>query len=111
MTDRVVRDGRVAVLISPDFGAGWSTWADAEYQQAVLFDPWIVDILLSDQYNTKEKHDRIQAYCNLKYPNMYLGGLQNLTVEWVLEGIWFRVTEYDGNESIELKENNDWIQA
>lgn len=111
MTDRVVRDGQVAVLISPGFGAGWSTWADPEYRPAVLFDPWIVDLLLSDQYRKKEKLDRVLTHCNLKYPDMYTGGLGDLTVAWVPQGTWFRVVEYDGNESLEYKENNDWIQA
>lgn len=111
MTDRVIRDGQVAVLISPGFGAGWSTWADPEYRPDVMFDPWIVDILLSDQYNKKEKMNRIMAHCNIKYPDMYTGGLSDLTVDWVPEGSWFRVAEYDGNESIEFKENNEWTQA
>ena len=110
MTDRVVRDGHVAVLISPGFGAGWSTWAD-EYSHQVLFDPWIVDLLLNKDLDKREKIDRIMAHCNLKYPDMYTGGLGDLTVEWVPKGFWFRVQEYDGNESIEFKENNDWIQA
>ena len=111
MTDRVIRDGQVAVLISPGFGAGWSTWADPEYRQAVLFDPWIVDILLSDQYNKKEKNNRIMTHCNLKYPDHYLGGVSDLTVAWVPQGIWFRVVEYDGSESLEFKENDNWILA
>src|SRR6478609_2455061 len=25
---KVIRDGMVAVIVSPGFGAGWSTWAD-----------------------------------------------------------------------------------
>ena len=24
--EKVVRDGKVAVLVSPGYGAGWSTW-------------------------------------------------------------------------------------
>lgn len=111
MTDRVVRDGQVAVLISPGFGAGWSTWADPEYRPDVMFDPWIVDILLSDQYNKKEKNNRIMTHCNLKYPDQYLGGLGDLTVAWVPQGTWFRVVEYDGSESLEFKENDNWILA
>lgn len=111
MTDRVICDGQVAVLLSPGFGAGWSTWADPEYMPQILFDPWIVDIILSDQYKNKEKQQRIKAHCQLKYPGMYLGGLSDLSVQWVPQGTWFRVAEYDGNESIEFKENNDWIMA
>jgi hypothetical protein len=111
MTNRYIRDGQVAVLISPGFGAGWSTWSRSEYGDAVLFDPWIVDILLSDQYNRKEKIDRICAHCVLKYPDMHLGGASDLTVEWIPQGTLFRITEYDGSESVELKEATDWIRA
>ncbi len=111
MTDRYIRNGQVAVLISPGFGAGWSTWSRSVYGDAVLFDPWIVDILLSDQYNRKEKIDRICAHCVLKYPDMHLGGASDLTVEWIPQGTLFRITEYDGSETIELKEADDWIVA
>jgi hypothetical protein len=111
MTDRYIRDGQVAVLVSPGFGAGWSTWCDYDDRKAVTFDPWIVDILLSDQYNRKEKIDRIYAHCAVKYPDMYMGGVNDLTVEWVPQGTLFRIAEYDGSETIELKEADDWIQA
>jgi hypothetical protein len=99
------------VLVSPGFGAGWSTWCDYDDRKAVTFDPWIVDILLSDQYNRKEKIDRIYAHCAVKYPDMYMGGVSDLTVEWIPQGTLFRITEYDGSETIELKEADDWIQA
>ncbi len=111
MTDRYIRNGQVAVLISPGFGAGWSTWCEFNDRKAVTFDPWIVDILLSDQYNRKEKIDRIYAHCAIKYPDLYMGGVSDLTVEWVPQGSLFRVAEYDGSETIELKEADDWIQA
>ena len=42
LAERVVRDGRVAVLVSPGFGAGWSTWADRELRERLLFDPEVV---------------------------------------------------------------------
>jgi len=111
MTDRYIRDGQVAVLVSPGFGAGWSTWSRSEYGNDVLFDPWIVDILLSDHYQREEKIQRIQAHCAVKYPNMYADGASDLTVEWIPQGTLFRIAEYDGSETIELKEAEDWIQA
>jgi hypothetical protein len=70
-----------------------------------------VDILLSDQYDQKDKLERITAHCAVKYPDMYLGGVGDLTVRWVPQGTLFRVTEYDGSETIELKEADDWIVA
>ena len=111
MSNRYIRDGQVAVLISPGFGAGWSTWADIEYRQDCLFDPWIVDVILNGGYSQKEKLQRIEAHCAVKYPGMYLGGLHDLTVEWVPEGAAFLVDEYDGSESIELRDMTDWIIA
>jgi hypothetical protein len=111
MTDRYIRDGQVAVLVSPGFGAGWSTWCDYDDRKAVTFDPWIVDILLSDHYQREEKIQRIQAHCAVKYPDMYADDVDDLTVEWVPQGTLFRIAEYDGSETIELKEADDWIQA
>ena len=42
--EKVVRDGKVAVLISPGFGAGWSTWADDEISEFVLFHKDLVEM-------------------------------------------------------------------
>ena len=32
--ERVVKDGKVAVCYSPGYGAGWSSYADDELQEA-----------------------------------------------------------------------------
>ena len=109
--NRYIRDGKVAVLISPGFGAGWSTWADSEYRSDCLFDPWIVDVIVNGNFNPKERNDRIAAHCAVKYPGMYLGGLGDLTVEWVDQGTAFRVDEYDGSESLDIKDLGDWVVA
>jgi hypothetical protein len=37
--------------------------------------------------------------------------MRDLTVEWIPEGALFKVNEYDGNESIELKEGDHWMVA
>lgn len=38
--EKVVRDGKVAVLVSPEHGAGWSTWNKNAYPpEAMLFSP------------------------------------------------------------------------
>ena len=109
MTQRYVRDGQVAVLYSPGHGAGWSTWA-REQAQDLIFDPWIVDILISDLV-PEQKLERIQAHCNLCYPELYLGGLNDLEVAWIPQGTQFRIVEYDGNESIEIRDDIEWYTA
>jgi len=100
---KLSQDGKVAVLYSIGFGAGWYTW-NQEYPE-ILFDPAIV------RFVEKEQLDELKTYLTLKYPDIYTGGLDSLRVEWIPEGTLFKVVEYDGAESIELKENDDWIVA
>ena len=103
MIQKLSEDGKVAVLYSPGFGAGWYTW-NYEHPE-ILFDPAIV------KFVEKKKWDELQTYVALKYPDIYTGGMKDLEVEWILEGALFRVTEYDGNESIEYKEDDHWMVA
>ena len=100
--NRVVRDGQVAVIYSPGFGAGWYSWHDIE---DLIFDPSIVAWIESSEL------DKIDAYVTLKYPDAYLGGIDNLAVAWVPEGSQFRIDEYDGSESVEIKDAMSWITA
>lgn len=110
MTDRLIRDGQVAVLYSPGFGAGWSTWCheDLEIRMAMLFDPQIADIV--DQ-GAADWQDKAEAIAKIKYPDSYLGGLHDLRVRWLPIGTQFRVLEYDGNEDIETRDSVDWFTA
>ena len=101
--NKLVRDGMVAVLYSPDYGSGWYTWN--RNQPELLFDPAIVQ-LVEDQ-----KFDELKTYVTLKYPNIYEGGMWELKVAWIPEGAMFRINEYDGDESIELKDDMDWFTA
>ena len=103
--NKVVRDGMVAVLYSPGYGAGWSTWASPEIREQILFDPVLVDLV------EHERWEEARAYVALKYPDFYAGGLEDLHIDWIPVGIQFIVYEYDGNESIEKRDNIDWYTA
>ena len=100
---KTVRDGKVAVVYSPSFGAGWYTW-NVEYPE-IVFDPVIV------KYVEDKKLDELATYMAVTYPDIYTGGLEDLAVHWIPVGTLFRITEYDGNESIETQENVDWMIA
>ena len=100
---KLVENGKVAVLYSPEFGAGWYTW-NQEHPE-LLFDPAIVKLVEKGQY------DELATYVELKYPGIYTGGLHDLQVEWITEGSLFRVVEYDGCESIEVNDEIDWMIA
>ena len=101
--NKVVRDGRVAVLYSPGYGAGWFSW-NTEFPE-LLFDPGLVDLVGQDD---KEK---ILAYVNLKWPDAYTGGLEDLQIEWLPVGTEFIIDETDGAELIKIKDNVNWITA
>jgi hypothetical protein len=103
--DRVIRDGHVAVVYSPGFGAGWSTWAHGDEGKGLLFDPIIVDCV------EKGEMDKLATYMEVRYPEVYTGGMEDLTIAWIKVGTAFRIHEYDGSESIEIKEDMDWYIA
>jgi hypothetical protein len=101
--NKLSEDGKVAVLYSPGFGAGWYTW---NYDTPeILFDPAIVKLV------ENKKWAELDTYVTLKYPEIYKGGMSDLEVEWIPEGTLFKVNEYDGSESIEYKENDHWMVA
>ncbi len=102
--EKVVREGLVAVLVSPGFGAGWSSW-NPEIPE-LLFDPVVVG-MVEDGTNP----ETITAYCEAKDPSGYFGGVTDLEVKWIPVGTQFRIHEYDGSETLELKDVLPWITA
>jgi hypothetical protein len=101
--NKLVRDGKVAVLYSPDYGSGWYTWNHDHPE--ILFDPAIVQLV------EENKWDELETYVILKYPKIFTGGILDLSIAWIPKGAMFRVNEYDGDESIEIKDDADWFTA
>lgn len=100
--NKVIRDGKVAVLISYGFGAGFYTWgAPIE----AIFDPKLVELIESEDF------DGANEYVKNTYSGVYTGGVEDLVVVWVDEGEEFIIEEYDGNESIQFKNEPQWITA
>ena len=107
--NKVVRDGKVAVLFSPGFGAGWYTWnLLQEKSEQMIFDPVIVQILESQSETWK---DQIFEYASEEYPDAYLGGLDDLCFDWVPVGTKFYIDEYDGRETIVTEKDLKWMTA
>lgn len=115
---KVIRDGKVAVLYSPNYGAGWSTSNDTGLidTDALLFDPEIVS-LVEKHKNGEISHsnmcDKIMYYCDNKYGEdvVYYGGVHDLKIAWIPIGKEFRIMEYDGHESIDIMEYVKWSKA
>lgn len=93
-----IRDGKVAVLYSPGFGAGWSTWA-SEHSAFMLFDPGLVEAVERKDFTAAA------ALAKAHSDEIYTGGAEDLQIKWLPEGTVFRVDEYDGSESIVTTED------
>lgn len=102
--EKYEKDGKVAVLVSQGYGAGWSSWASSSEDQAIAMDKRIV------QYVLDEDLIGLGKFMEMEYPDVYLGGMEDLTVKWVTKGEAFEITEYDGYESLNIiGEQEYWI--
>ena len=100
--EKVIREGKVGVLVSPGFGAGFLTWgAPIE----AIFNPTLIGLV------ENEKWEEAIDFVEETWDSIYTGGVQDLVVAWIPEGTKFQITEYDGSESIELLEDVNWITA
>lgn len=86
---KVERDGKVAVIVSPGFGAGWSTWADDASSAAFAPDvvAWIEAGRPTDGDEFSERYG-------------YTGGLGEAEIVWIPKGSRFMIEEYDGSEGL-----------
>lgn len=50
--EKLEKDGKVAILYSPGFGAGWSTW-NSEWADQLVFDKEIAEAILNDNRKIK----------------------------------------------------------
>jgi len=98
--EKVIRDGKVAVLYSPGYGAGWTTWVwDLKLHEVMLFHPLIVEKVESGKEYDIDS-DWLAENFGEDFRNVYCGGANQLEIEWLPEGIAFRIEENDGFETI-----------
>lgn len=107
--DKVIRDGKVAVLVSLGYGAGWSTWVSDEYRETYLFHPKLVGMV------EEGRQDEITSEWLEQELDMgewsYAGGTEGLEIHWVPVGTKFYIDEYDGNETLLTFDDMTWITA
>lgn len=88
---KITRDGKVAVAISPGFGAGWTTWNNLS-----PFEPKIIKMIELGKQN-----EITEEWCEVHLgERFYCGGAKNLEIVWIPKGVKFSINEYDGSESI-----------
>ncbi len=108
----IIRDGKVAVLYAPSHGAGWFTWHNVS---ELLRDPEVVHLVECREKGAEEEKtyftDKIVNYCESTYGSHCYFGAEDLTIEWIELGDKFRITEYDGAETIEYLTQTVWMEG
>ena len=93
------RDKFTSVIISPGYGAGWSTWNEPDD----AYDIELADLIMEGDM------DKAIEYCDNN--EKYAGGIEYAEVVAISKGTEFIIREYDGSEWIEYKEKIDWEVA
>ena len=96
------------VLISPGYGAGWSTWNDPR----MAFDERLIRAF--ECGISEEDMERLCVECGyvgLYGDAPYMGGFDQLKVVDIPSGMMFKITEYDGSERIRFFDDYDWYYS
>ena len=91
---KVVRNGKVAVLVSEGFGAGWYSWY--KDHKELLFHPKLVEMV---EQGRNEEINKEWVKENLGI-DIYAGGAKGLRIHWLPVGTKFHLSEYDGDEYV-----------
>lgn len=94
---KVVRDGMVAVIYSPGYGAGWSTW-NPDYKHLLMYHPKLVELIEEDK-SSEITEDLLES---LGAPDVYIPSRADFDIAWLPQGSQFFIHEYDGSERIQL---------
>ena len=107
--EKVIRDSNLAVLYSPGYGAGWSTWCyNNDLVETLLFHPLIVEKVESGLEKEITTEWLVEQF-GRDFEDVYCGGADQLKIKWLPEGTAFRIDEYDGFETVITNEHLYYI--
>lgn len=96
------------LLISPGYGAGWSTWNCPE----MATDKDLIELF--EKGCTCEEMEKLcieKDYVDEYGDSPDMGGFQQLRVVEVPKGALYRIDAYDGAESVEVFSPDEWLIA
>ena len=104
--------GEIGILVSYGYGAGWSSWSEygiklavdkriiEKFNEHINNDEWRMAI---DSFHDNDVQTEFQNFLSsIGYDNVYLGGLKDCKLVFVPKESAVRITEYDGNENLEI---------
>ncbi len=106
---------KYAILVSYGYGSAWS----ADYGKALAYDKRVIEWYL--QHDNAQYWHKLRDTCSqeckdaraffqqLGYEYIYFGGLRCNMIEWMPVGSIWRINEYDGAESIEMFNIDNWV--
>jgi len=103
-TQKVIREGLVAVLISPGFGTGWYSWNTSVPE--CLFHPEVVAWVEGGKQGSIK--DIAEKLFGGKFKS---DGGSSLEIHWLPEGERFRIDDCDGAETLIPFDREEWRQA
>ena len=104
--EKYYQDGKVAVLISPGYGAGWSTWG----RQELAYDKRVVEFWFEHHNENPNKINGVkELFKSWGYGYVYFGGWCQIELAWVPVGSIIRINEYDGFEELIYLEEDDYF--
>jgi hypothetical protein len=108
--EKLIEDGNVAILYSPGYGAGWSSWAhEPEIAEFLLFDRRLIEAAKAEA--TEEEVSEFLATIFGPDQYIYTGGWDQIASRWIPVGTRFRIEEYDGSESVTQYDTTAYYEA
>lgn len=96
--------GEVAVLISPGYGAGWSSYAEKEERDGLLFDSRLVDYVIDHGNEWLTDFARSLGYKSPVDSNQ-------VKIQWLKKGTIFQIDCCEGFETIDIHYCSDMFFA
>lgn len=101
---------QVAVLVSRGYGSGFSTWHE---NKEIAYDSRVIQLWMDHPHKEEWCRHEIsnpdeetiyirQQLESFGYKDVWLGGWHQIELQWVDSDSFFRVSDYDGSEYIEI---------
>jgi hypothetical protein len=109
---KYILNGEAALIHSDDWGTPWATW----YPET-MFDRELIGHYLrwlGTDCDTEQEHEAEYAarlYLEHAHPEVAFRGFAGLKLTWIKQGQEFIIREYDGIETVLLKDKVKWLMA